>query len=219
MGESDVTQVVLLGKGDLAIRVGQWLQESPDYVLAWVVPVLPEPAWTGSLQGWAKASGVGVVETGRWQDLPASFEPDLALSIFCHQIFPPAFIDRCGRILNLHNSLLPRYRGMTPINWALKNGERSHGVTLHEITPDVDAGPIVDQLHYPIDPEQDEVIDVYRRALEHGWTLMARCLPHLTTLPARPQDDAEATHYTARDLDRLGVRRWFTRGERGPRTD
>jgi methionyl-tRNA formyltransferase len=217
MDKFEVTQVVLLGKGDLAIRVAQWLLEAPDYALAWVVPVLPEPAWTGSLSGWARAQAVPIVESGRWQDLPASCSPGLALSIFCHQILPPAFIDRCDRILNLHNSPLPRYRGMAPINWALKNGERRHGVTLHEVTTAVDAGPIVDQLHYEIDPEQDEVIDVYQRALGHGWTLMARCLPQLRTLTVQPQDEHSATHYTARDLARLGERRWFTRREAGPR--
>ncbi|MGB0591633.1 MAG: formyltransferase family protein [Myxococcota bacterium] len=217
MEEAEVTQVVLLGKGDLAIRVGQWLRDAPGYALSWVVPVLPEPTWTGSLRAWAQAEGVPVVESGRWQDLPASFSPDLALSIFCHQIFPPRFITRCGRILNLHNSPLPRYRGMAPINWALKNGEREHGVTLHEITPSIDAGPIVAQLRYPIAPESDEVIDVYRRALEHGWALMADCLPRLQSLTSHPQDEAQATHYTARDLDALGDRRWFTRQEGGPR--
>jgi methionyl-tRNA formyltransferase len=206
-------QVALFGKSDLAIRVGRWLVESPDHELMWVVPVMPEPSWTGSLVTWAEAAGVAVVPSGRWQDLPADFAPDLAVSIFCHQIFPPPFIARCGRILNLHNSALPRYRGMAPINWALRNGEREHGVTLHEVTAEIDAGPIVDQLVYPIDPERDEVIDVYRRALEHGWTLMARSLPRLASLEGRPQDEALATYHTARDSERLGDRRWFTRQE------
>lgn len=106
---------------------------------------------------------------------------------------------------------------MAPINWALHNGEREHGVTLHEITPEIDAGPIVDQLVYPIDPERDEVIDVYRRALDHGWTVMARSLPRLDALVARPQDEALATSHTALDSPRLGDRRWFTRQESGPR--
>ena len=73
------------------------------------------------------------------------------------------------------------------------------------------------QLRYPIAPESDEVIDVYRRASEHGWTLMADCLPRLQSLTSHPQDEGKATHYTARDLDALGDRRWFTRQEGGPR--
>ena len=219
MDETEVRQVVLLGKGDLAIRVGQWLYDAPDYELVWVVPVLPEPTWSGSLLDWAHGLGVGVVESGRWQGLPEDFRPDLALSVFCHQIFPQPFIDRCGRILNLHNSPLPRYRGMTPINWALKNGETEHGVTLHEVTCEVDAGPIVSQLRYPIDPESDEVIDVYRRALERGWELMEDALPRLDALAGCAQDESVASHYTSRDLGDLGERRWFTREELGPRGD
>ena len=210
-------RVVLLGKGDLAIRVGTWLMASPTHRLDWVVPVVPEPTWAGSLGAWAESVQVPLVQSGRWQDLPADVSPDLALSIFAHQIFPQRFIDRCGRILNLHNSALPRYRGMAPINWALLNRETEHGVTLHEITTAIDAGPIVAQRTYPIDPDRDEVIDVYHRALEQAWALLEEVLPRLDALPGQPQVEALATYYSAEDSARLGDRRWFTRQEGGPR--
>lgn len=217
MSESERTQVVVLGKGALAIRVAEWFVSRPDYELRWVVPVIPEPSWTPSISAWAQGAKIPLVKSGRWQDLPEGWSPDLAVSVFCHQIFPSAFIARCGRIINLHNSPLPRYRGMAPINWALKNGEETHGVTLHEVTERVDAGPVLDQLCYPIDPERDEVIDVYERALQWGWALMARALPRLDELSPQPQDEALATHYTRQDLEALGERRWFTRSESSAR--
>ena len=218
MAASEFTRVVLLGKGELAIQVAKWFVRSPHYQLTWVVPVIPEPTWSASLSEWARNEGVPVVTSGRWQDLPAECSPGLAVSVFCHQIFPQRFIERCGRIINVHNSPLPRYRGMTPINWALKNGEREHGVTLHEVTAQIDAGPIIDQVRYPIDPSRDEVIDVYKRGLKHAWRLMERALPRLAELEATPQDEALATHYTRADLARLGERRWFTREESAPRS-
>ena len=123
------------------------------------------------------------------------------------------FIARFDRILNLHNGPLPRYRGVSPINWALRNGEHSHGVTIHEITPGIDDGPIVAQVTYSIYPAHDEVIDVYRRALRYGWTLFSETVPILDRIVATEQDEAAATHYTRAQNVFLGERRSFTRAQ------
>jgi hypothetical protein len=205
---------VLLGKGDLAIRIAEWFLASPDYRLTHVVPVVPEPAWTGSLIAWGRERGVPYVDTGDHRDLPGPDRvADLGISVFYDRIVPPEFIERFGRLLNLHNSPLPRYRGVSPINWALKNGEPKHGVTIHEITPGVDDGPVVAQLEYSIYPEFDEVIDVYRRAQAYGWVLFEQTMPLLDRIVARPQDESQALCYTAKDNDRLGERSGFTRQE------
>jgi methionyl-tRNA formyltransferase len=102
---------------------------------------------------------------------------------------------------------------MAPINWALKEGQRMHGVTIHEITPGIDDGPIVAQLTYSIYPEFDEVIDVYRRSLNYGWTLFEQTMPLLDLVEARPQDESLATYFSAGDQVRLGDRRDFTRAQ------
>ena len=209
--------VVVLGKGALAIRVADWFLHSPRHELAHVVPVVPEPGWSASLTAWAGENGVPWVRSGNYADLPGvaddDWNVDLAVSVFYDRIISPAFIERCGRILNIHNSPLPRYRGVAPINWALKNGEREHGVTIHEISPGIDDGPIVAQLKYSIYPEVDEVKDVYRRALAYGWTLFEQTMPMLDRITARPQEAAEATYYSLRDNDLLGERRSFTKAE------
>lgn len=211
--------VVVLGKGDLAIRVAGWFHASPDHALVAVVPVVPEPTWTGSLGDWAQAHGVPTVASGHYRDLPpiAGGTIDLGLSVFYDRIVRPAFIGRFARLLNLHNAPLPRYRGVSPINWALKNGEREHGVTIHEMTPEVDAGPIVAQVRFSIWPDRDEVMDVYRRALAFGWLLFEETAASLDELPAAPQDEAQATYYATADNERLGERRFFTRAEHRPR--
>jgi methionyl-tRNA formyltransferase len=207
--------VVLLGKGDLAIKAAEWFMRSERYELASVVPVIPEPTWTQSFAGWARSNGVAIVESGHYKDLPETLlverRIDLAVSIFYDRIIKAWFIDSCKRIINLHNGPLPKYRGVSPINWALKNGEYEHGVTIHEITPGIDDGPIVGQVKYSIYPEIDEVIDVYKRSLEYGWTLFQQTIPLLDKIPVRIQEHEKATYYSKQDNPRLGDRSGFFR--------
>jgi hypothetical protein len=215
-----VRTVVLLGKGDLAVRVAEWFVGAHDWQLTHVVPVVPEPAWTQSLSEWADGNAVPRVESGHWAGLPVKpgdRPADLAVSVFYDRILPAEFLAGFGRALNIHNGPLPRYRGVSPINWALKNGERSHGVTIHEISPGIDDGPIVAQLTYSIYPEHDEVEDVYRRALGYGWTLFEQTMPLLDRIESTPQDERRATYYSAGDNDRLGDRRSFRRELSGTR--
>lgn len=206
---------IVLGKGTLAVRVAEWFLREERWSLTGVVPVVPEPTWTDSLSEWAVCQGVPLVESGDCADLPASPEmaADLAISVFYDRILPDWLIARFGRALNIHNGPLPRYRGVSPINWALKNEERSHGVTIHEIAPGIDDGPIVAQLTYSIYPEVDEVEDVYRRALAFGWTLFEQTMPLLDRIEATPQDERLATYYSAAENERLGERRSFTRAK------
>jgi methionyl-tRNA formyltransferase len=207
---------IVLGKGTLAIQVADWFVQSPDWELTAVVPTIPEPSWTDSLVTWADQNDVSYVASGRYGDLAApddDWSVDLAVSVTYDRIIAGWFIDKCRQIINIHNSPLPRYRGVSPINWALKNGERKHGVTIHEITPGIDDGPIVSQLEYSIYPELDEVVDVYRRALSYGWTLFEQTMPMLDRIRPVAQDENEATYYSRKEDELLGERRSFTRAE------
>lgn len=206
--------VVVMGKGDLAIKVAGWFEESDKYKLAAVVPVMPEPTWTTSFAQWARTNGILVVESGHYKDLlqlSTDDDLDLVVSVFYDKIIKAWFIDKCQRIINVHNGPLPKYRGVSPINWALKNNEVEHGITIHEITPGIDDGPIVGQLKYSIYPQFDEVVDVYRRSLEYGWILFQQTIPLLDEIDARQQDHEAATYYSKQDDPRLGERSGFTR--------
>ena len=209
--------VVLLGKGTLAIRIADWFLRHPDYQIRCIVPVVPEPTWTQSLSEWAEANHLPLARSGHFKDIPAvaseTWHADLALSVFYDKIVKDWFIKKCGRILNLHNSPLPKYRGVSPINWALKNGERVHGVSIHEITPGIDDGPIYSQLLYSIYPDFDEVSDVYARALEYGWVLFTQTMPLMSRITPRPQDHAQASYYNLQQNAQLAERRSFTRQE------
>ena len=199
-----MADVIVLGKGELSVRVLDWFFASPDWHVEAVVPVVPEPDWSASLIDRATALQVPVVESGDYHELPDT-PADLVFSVFYDRILSAEFIAAHRRVLNLHNSPLPKYRGVAPINWALKNAERSHGVTIHEITPGVDDGPIVAQVTYSLYPF-DEVEDVYRRALAFGWTLFEQTMPILGAIEPSPQDESAASYYPRSESSRLGDR-------------
>lgn len=210
-------EVIVMGKGSLAIRVAEWFHHAPGYQLSQIVPVVPEPAWTDSLLEWAKKNAIPFVESGDYSHIKDARQEgrqvDLVFSVFYDRIIGEWFISKCKRILNLHNSPLPRYRGVSPINWALKNGELMHGVTIHEMTAGVDEGPIVAQLCYSVYPEFDEVIDVYRRSLAYGWVLFEQTIPLVDKIKPLPQDVSRANYYGVKRNVELGERRHFTKQE------
>ncbi|HEV2729420.1 MAG TPA: formyltransferase family protein [Terriglobales bacterium] len=207
--------VVVMGKGDLAISVAGWFLHSQDYKLFAIVPVVPEPVWTNSFANWGRANGIQVVESGHYKDLPGMTgddgNVDLAVSVFYDKIIKAWFIEKCKKIINLHNGPLPKYRGVSPINWALKNEEVEHGVTIHEITPGIDDGPIIAQLKYSIYPEFDEVIDVYKRSLEYGRILFEQTIPLIDKIKPRQQNHEKASYYSKLENSALEERSNFTR--------
>ncbi len=203
--------MVLLGKGPLALRIVDWFLGRPEWTLSFVVPDLREPEWMESLVEYARAKRVRVVESGDYRDIPPDEVIDLAVSSGYSTVLGSDFLSRCGRAVNIHNAPLPRYRGIRPINWALKNGEYMHGVTIHEMTSTIDGGPIVAQTLFSIYPDIDEVRDVYYRAVEYGWLLFQHTMPVLDRISPRAQDAASATYYSARDAQQLGDRRGLTR--------
>jgi methionyl-tRNA formyltransferase len=101
--------------------------------------------------------------------------------------------------LNLHGSLLPKYRGRAPVNWAIIKGESETGATLHHMTDKPDAGDIVDQMAIPILPD-DRGLDVYRKVTCAAETVLDRTLPALCAGTARriPQDPSRGSYYPGR---------------------
>src|SRR4030042_1774299 len=81
-----------------------------------------------------------------WIQRIKKMNPDIIFSFYYRKMVKPAILDiPSSGCLNLHGSLLPKYRGRCPVNWVLVNGEKETGVTLHEMTPQPDDGDIVGQ--------------------------------------------------------------------------
>ena len=202
--------VVLLGKGSLAIQAASWLKKAHNLVL--IVPDMPEPSWTRSLKDWANNNDVHAIGSGDYRDVPGDLKIDLAISIFYGKIIKKDFIDRCGDIINLHNGPLPKNRGVRPINWALKNNEGTHGVTIHRITEGIDDGPILGQIIYPIYPEVEEVEDVYLKSLKYGWLLFLDVMSKIDfALKSCSPQSENGSYYSMKQNHLLGERNDFRR--------
>ncbi|MGD9126443.1 MAG: methionyl-tRNA formyltransferase, partial [Planctomycetia bacterium] len=104
------------------------------------------------------------------------FQADLMIVCDYGYILSPEALAtaRLGGV-NLHASLLPKYRGAAPINWAIYNGETESGVTVIHMTPRVDAGPCIAQVSVPVGVEED-AIHLEKRLQEIGSWLVHRAI-------------------------------------------
>ena len=212
----EAKNVVVLGGGSLAGKIAETFSKSEGWNLVGVVASDPEPVWMASIVSLAHERGWPLISRNELPTLAKTSNLSLGFSCYYEKILRPEEIALFDRCLNLHNAPLPRYRGVNPINWALKNGETSHGVTIHEITPGIDDGPIVAQVAFGISPDADEVIDVYRRCLRYGENLFLGAFPDFVGSPAFEQDRELATRYTKRESHLLGERLDFFRWKEIP---
>ncbi len=135
----------------------------------------------------------------------AKYQPDLFVVCDYGQILRPETlaVARLGGI-NLHASLLPKYRGAAPINWAVYHGETVTGDTVIHMSPAIDAGPAILQAELPIGPD-DTAAELEPRLAELGVLLVAQAIEQLVAGTAQPiaQDPAQATR-----APRLEKNRW-----------
>src|SRR5271165_3298996 len=124
-----------------------------------------------------------------------SIRPEAIIVVGYGRIIPQWMIDlpELGNI-NLHASLLPKYRGAAPIQWAIAMGENITGVTTMRINAGLDTGDILQQSEERIKPE-DTALTLAPRLAQTGAELMIATLAGLKngTIPPRPQDDTQAT--------------------------
>ena len=123
--------------------------------------------------------------------------PDVIIVAAFGQLLPQTVLDipPCGTI-NLHPSLLPKYRGAAPIQWALINGETETGVTLMLLDAGEDTGDIISTSRIPIRNE-DNAFTLTEQLAQLGANQLVRLLsemPEAAPPPATPQNNAEATH-------------------------
>lgn len=123
------------------------------------------------------------------------FAADLLVVCDYGQILSPVTL-ACARLggVNLHGSLLPKYRGAAPIQWAIYHGETETGVTVIHMTPQVDAGPCIAQARIPIGPDETAG-ELEPRLAEAGAWLVRRTIDNLEAgeLEALPQDPSLAS--------------------------
>jgi methionyl-tRNA formyltransferase len=126
--------------------------------------------------------------------------PDFLFSFYYRRMLSSAVLATAKRgSFNMHGSLLPKYRGRAPVNWAVLHGERETGATLHEMVEKPDAGRIVGQVAVPI-LEDDLAVDVFGKVTAAAERLLRRELPKLlegrATLTA--QDLSKGSYFGGR---------------------
>lgn len=197
-------RIVFMGTPEFALPSLSILLEN-RYEIVGVVTVPDKPAGRGRhilfspVKNDALARGLAVYQPERLDDpqfLDAirSLRPDL-FAVVAFRILPRVLysLPRLGSF-NLHASLLPKYRGAAPINWAIINGERETGVTTFMLKEKVDTGGIVLQARLPIGPD-DTAGDLHDRLAEVGAEIVLHTVRLIDSGKAKPvpQDDSAAS--------------------------
>jgi len=130
----------------------------------------------------------------------AAAQPDFIFSFYYRHMLKPELLALAARgAYNLHGSLLPKYRGRVPVNWALIHGERETGATLHEMVAKPDAGRIVAQSAVPILPD-DTAFEVFNKVTVAAEITLDGALPGLIagSAPHVAQDLTQGGYFGGR---------------------
>lgn len=164
-----------------------------------------ERIWFTSVAEVAQKAGIAVItpESARDPDVQAriaAIAPDYIFSFYYRQMIPMSVLS-LARIapLNMHGSLLPKYRGRVPINWAVLHGETETGATLHVMAEKPDAGDIVAQQAVPIGSD-DTAGEVFAKVTAAAAETLKDVLPRLRQgdVPRRPNNLAEGSYFGGR---------------------
>ena len=159
---------------------GMKLQASPvkEYAIAHDIPVFqPLKMKDGEAMGYIR-----------------DLTPELIVVAAYGRILPSDILDYPAYgCINVHSSLLPKYRGAAPINWAILNGEKTTGVTIMHMAPELDAGDMILQGETAIGPNETEL---FGRLAELGGKLLVEAVDLLASgqAPRTPQDAAVSTY-------------------------
>jgi methionyl-tRNA formyltransferase len=164
-----------------------------------------ESRWFGSVRELAQTQGLEVAtpedpNTLEWIAAGRRARPDFVFSFYYRHMLSPAWLDMPKRgALNMHGSLLPKYRGRAPVHWAIIRGETATGASLHYMLEKPDAGALVDQQSVPI-LENDTALEVSLKVADAAQQVLARSLPKLIagSAAARALDLAQGSYFGRR---------------------
>ena len=164
-----------------------------------------ENVWFGSVAKLCQANHIAYItpSASELENLVPKIQalaPDYIFSFYYrHMISAP--ILACAKIaaLNMHGSLLPKYRGRAPVNWAVLHGEKETGATLHVMEIKPDAGDIVGQSAVGIGPDETAT-EVFAKVSNAAVEVINQVLPQLLqgTVPRKPNDLAKGSYFGGR---------------------
>ncbi len=202
-----MTTAVVFANHDVGVRcLSTLLAHEIDVQL--VVTHQDNPAeliWFASVAKLAASQDLEVLTPERADDprLLArlrEISPDFIFSFYYRHMLAPELLATAKQAaLNMHGSLLPKYRGRVPVNWAILHGERETGASLHYMAAKPDAGDLVDQMAVPILPD-DDAAAVFRKVTVAAELVLDRSLPDLLQGKAsrRPLDLTQGSYFGGR---------------------
>lgn len=196
-------RIVFMGTPESAVpTLHRCLQDGHEVVGVWTQP--DKPSGRGNkisptpVKEFALSRGLTVhqplkLKTPEASEVFRSHRADLAVVVAYGRILPATFLEAPARgCVNVHFSLLPRYRGAAPVNWAIVKGENETGVTTMFIEPELDSGPILLQRTTAIGA-RETAPELLQRLSEIGAELLGETLARLPEISPQPQNQGEAT--------------------------
>jgi methionyl-tRNA formyltransferase len=164
-----------------------------------------ETQWFGSVRSLAERHGLRVAtpadpNTPEWLAEARAIAPDFLFSFYYRYMLSTGWLEVPARgALNMHGSLLPKFRGRAPVHWAILKGETVTGASLHYMLAKPDAGALVDQEPVPI-LENDDALAVSQKVAGAAATVLERSLPRLIagTAEARALDLTRGSYFGRR---------------------
>lgn len=205
-------RIVFMGTPDFAVGSLQALCESCKHEILAVVTQPDRPKGRGNkllqtpVKEYALEQGLTVyqpqkVKTPEFVELLHELQPELIVVAAFGQFLSKEILElpKYGCI-NVHASLLPKYRGAAPIQYAIIKGEKESGVTIMQMDIGMDTGAMLDKVVVPI-AENTTMGELHDALREQGATLLLQVIDKIAagTAVAEPQDDAQATYATLLD--------------------
>ena len=196
-------RIIFMGTPESAVPTLQrCLQEGHEVVAVWTQPDRPSgrgnKVSTSPVKDFALSRGLTVhqpsrIKTDEAIELFRSHDADVAVVVAYGRILPQSFLETPKHgCVNVHFSLLPKYRGAAPVNWAIVNGETETGVTTMMIEPELDSGPILLQRSTPIGGAETTP-EVMQRLAEVGANLLSETLADIRNIKPQTQNHDQAT--------------------------
>ena len=138
-----------------------------------------------------------IIEKKKFKNILREYNIDLGVVATFGKIIPKEVIESIPLgIINLHSSLLPKYRGANPIFWAIRNGEKEFGITVHYLNERIDEGDIILQKKIPIE-DCYTIVDCRKIFFKKGVGLLKKVISMFNggRVEALPQDNDKATYY------------------------
>ena len=198
-------QAVVFGYHDVGVRCLRVLLDAGVAVPLVVThrDAPDERIWFGSVARLAQSRGIETLlseDMNHLRERIRVISPEFMFSFYYRRMLPPEVLALARKgAFNMHGSLLPKYRGRAPVNWAILKGESETGATLHEMVAKPDAGRIVDQERVPIGPDETAA-EVFAKVSDAAETVLKRSLPHLLagTASLKKQDLSKGSYFGAR---------------------